>query len=450
MDNHPIPQDVTGFQFKLIGDMTIKQFAYVAAGAILAFVCFYAPVSAFIKLPVSIFFGLFGAALAFLPLEGRPVDAMMGYFIKALLTPNQYAYHKTGGSIALFTIPTISHSQSVASPISNYASTHPQNTTKALQLKQYLQTVQKHTSSPLDVKESLFLEHALQATPRTTSVPTMQPDQIIIPPQNPSLQPKNADEPLSPQEMQEEEAHLSLEAASIKYALNEAKEHEAKEKDAAKITSTHQQVLTLEDKLHSLLAQKEAIEKELNALKAASAPQNQQPVDAVPSQEHIVQSQPTNDVAENADAQLNPVTEVQQTAPVTPLARPAAPIPTPSPTVRKIPADMAKSIGLPRMPDVPNLIVGIVKDPRGNILQNILVEVKDKDGIPARAFRTNSLGQFASATPLSNGSYTIEFEDPKLQHKFDIVEIIAQGEIMLPLEIISHDEREELRKALFN
>ncbi|EKD47460.1 MAG: hypothetical protein ACD_66C00049G0001, partial [uncultured bacterium] len=28
MEQHPVPQNVTGFQFKLIGDITLKQFAY--------------------------------------------------------------------------------------------------------------------------------------------------------------------------------------------------------------------------------------------------------------------------------------------------------------------------------------------------------------------------------------------------------------------------------------
>lgn len=404
MDNHPIPQDVTGFQFKLIGDMTVKQFAYVAAGAVLAFVCFYAPITPFIKLPLGIFFGLIGVALAFLPLEGRPVDAMVSYFIKALITPNQYAYHKNGGSIALFTIPAASHAPSATTAS---ATGHTAiDEAKAAQLQQYLRSVQKHTDSPLDQKEQLFLQHALSTPVLATPVAPKAPTVTAPVPQMPANQPKKADAPLSPQEMEEQEATLALQASSVKYELNEAREHEAKERDVTKISTTHQQVVTLEQKLSQLLTQKEEIEKELALLKNTPA--------------------------------------------TTTIARQAAPAPTPSPTVRKIPADMAKSIGLPHMPEVPNLIVGIVKDPRGNILQNILVEVKDKDGIPARAFRTNSLGQFASATPLSNGSYTIEFEDPKGQHKFDVVGITAQGEIMLPLEIISHDEREDLRKELFS
>ena len=111
---------------------------------------------------------------------------------------------------------------------------------------------------------------------------------------------------------------------------------------------------------------------------------------------------------------------------------------------------MEKSIGLPIASQEPNLITGIVKDPRGNPLPNILVEVKDPEDNPVRAFKTNGLGQFAAATSLTNGKYIIAFEDPKGQNKFDTVEIEATGTPIMPLEIISVDPREELRRELFN
>jgi hypothetical protein len=83
-------------------------------------------------------------------------------------------------------------------------------------------------------------------------------------------------------------------------------------------------------------------------------------------------------------------------------------------------------------------------------LQNILVEIKDAQGNAVRAFKTNALGHFASATPLINGSYTISFEDPKGQNRFDTIAFVAKGEIILPIEAISIDQREELRRTLFN
>ena len=118
--------------------------------------------------------------------------------------------------------------------------------------------------------------------------------------------------------------------------------------------------------------------------------------------------------------------------------------------VKKIPADMASSVGIPSTPEAPNLITGIIKDSRGNPIPNILVEVKDLDANPVRAFKTNKLGKFASATSLSNGKYIISFEDPGEKHKFDDIEMDLVGDDVMPLEIISVDPREELRRELFN
>jgi hypothetical protein len=100
MENHPIPQDVTGFQFKLIGNMTVKQFAYLATGCIFAIILYYAPVFLLLKLFFIPLFAGSGAALAFLPIDGRPLDVMVSQLIKALVSPNQYVYRKVGTHFA--------------------------------------------------------------------------------------------------------------------------------------------------------------------------------------------------------------------------------------------------------------------------------------------------------------------------------------------------------------
>jgi hypothetical protein len=95
------------------------------------------------------------------------------------------------------------------------------------------------------------------------------------------------------------------------------------------------------------------------------------------------------------------------------------------------------------------LIVGVTKDPRGNALPGILVEIKDKENGPVRAFKTNEFGRFASATPLASGTYSIDFEDPKAQNKFEKMTIVLTGQIIPPIQAISIDTREELRRSLF-
>jgi hypothetical protein len=205
---------------------------------------------------------------------------------------------------------------------------------------------------------------------------------------------------------------LTKKETALVQELAVAKQVEASTHTPQELSLAHQKVQAMEKQVLEIHQQKEALEQELIRLKN----------------------------------QLS----VEQGA-TTPVPQPAVVVPKTDPQhVREVSQAGTKKVGLPHIPDTPNVVVGIVKDPRGNVLPNILVEVKDKDENPVRAFKTNPLGQFASATPLSTGMYTIELEDPKKQHTFNVIQITANNQIMLPIEIISQDAREELRKQLFN
>ncbi len=88
---------------------------------------------------------------------------------------------------------------------------------------------------------------------------------------------------------------------------------------------------------------------------------------------------------------------------------------------------------LPNTPTVPNVINGIVKDPKGLLLSTVVIIVKDSKGDPVRAFKTNKIGQFALSTPVPNGVYTLELE--KNGYEFDLIEVDVNGAIMQPIEI---------------
>lgn len=98
MDVHPIPQNVTSFQFKLVGDMTLKQFGYLAAGAGFAYLVFIAfshdyPIIAW---PILITSALLGVAFAFVPIESRPLDHWLAAFLKAVYSPTKKVWAKNG------------------------------------------------------------------------------------------------------------------------------------------------------------------------------------------------------------------------------------------------------------------------------------------------------------------------------------------------------------------
>ncbi|HXS14731.1 MAG TPA: PrgI family protein [Candidatus Saccharimonadales bacterium] len=379
MDNHPIPQDVTGFQFRLIGDMTLKQFAYLAAGVILAWICLALPVFFLIKFILVAIFAGSGALLAFIPIGGRPADSMLLFFLKALFSPSQFVYQQAGAQA----IP-------------------PQ-----IEEKEYVKQ-QKHEEKKAPEEKKNEKIH-FEAFPAAIAQTVLQdPPKAEKSSAAPVVAPLVAT-PVVQKQVDPDARVLSQEVKEVQQELEHAKEEEKTKEGTALEAGAHQKVAQLEDEMETILKQKQALEQQLLALEQRLA-QKQQNV-FTPS---TIKEEP------------------QETA-----------------HVRKVPANMGTVVGAPFTNDVPNLIIGVIKDARGNVLPNILIEVKDKDNNPVRAFKTNPLGQFASATPILNGVYTMTFEDPQNKQKFDAIEITANGEVMLPLEVISTDERENLRKELF-
>ena len=313
MENHPIPQDITSFQFKIIGNMTIRQFAYLATGSIIAWIFFSLPIFFAIKFFLVAFFILSGIFLAFIPVGGRPLDVMLSHFVKALFTPNQYIYQKTSGGMP----------------------------------------------------------------------PSMQQPIQTLPQKFPLAQ-------------EQAEADLQKEAALLEKELEAAKNNESSKQQTSQKDEAHKKTVLLEQQLQDVLLQKQQLEKQLTELTK-------------------------NLELHKQNTGIKPV--VKTTNPQAAKAPPAH--------------------------EAPNIITGIVKDPRGNIISNILIEVKDQEGNPVRAFKTNSLGQFASATPLANGTYTLIFEDPRNIHKFENIELTTKGEDIPLFTVTSTDPREDLRKDLF-
>ena len=86
-------------------------------------------------------------------------------------------------------------------------------------------------------------------------------------------------------------------------------------------------------------------------------------------------------------------------------------------------------------------------------MPGVLVTVRDKEGVPLRALKTNKLGQFAASTQLPNGTYIIEVEDPRNRYLFDRAQITLNGAVMPAIEIVAKSKRdinrEELSKQIF-
>jgi hypothetical protein len=411
--NHPIPQDITGFQFKLIGSMTIKQFAYLAGGFVFAWVFYILPIFFLVKLILVLGFAALGACLAFLPIEGRPLDLMLTNFIKAVFRPTQYVYEQTNITLDEKEMRNMRDFNKKRQTISEMSE---------IQLQNFLKTLPK-TTSIADKKEMVFFNNVnqYQSGAKTQTLPGYVPQHAFAnsaplpqPVQNlpplPKAEQKQPALPTPP--IQPPAANLQKTNDALEKQLREAKDKEIAQENVSsgEFLEAHQKVLEMQKNLNDMQLQKQQLEEKLTNLE----------------KQMTTQKQPI----------FSPTVATEQ--------------PQQTQFVRSIPQSMTKKVGLIAPPEFPNIISGIVKDPRGNPLSNILVEIKDAQGNAVRAFKTNALGQFVSATALGNGEYTIEFEDPREQNKFDAIGFKATGEIIMPIEVISVDTREELRRSLFN
>lgn len=305
---HAVPQNVTSFQFRLVGDMTLKQFGYLAAGMIIAYIAFIAilPSSPVIGIPIIGLSSLLGAAFAFFPIADRPLDHWVIAFFKAIYSPTK-AYWK-----------------SQTTPGRNF---DPQDPAFRNRLGLYISSLGVSTPAtpppPLEYKPNQLT----RIKPEVSSA-------------NPQLQ----------------------QMANYIRQLH------------AKITDSEQQLQKLKMAIY------------------------QQPTVATPAPTEIAVLTPPS---------VNPQVQVVE---------------PPKPT----PAQLT-------LTSFPNVINGIVTDTAGNYLEGVIISIHDKNGLPVRALKTNKLGQFAGATPLAVGTYTVTFEKDSLE--FETLQIELDGSVLVPLAV---------------
>jgi len=90
-------------------------------------------------------------------------------------------------------------------------------------------------------------------------------------------------------------------------------------------------------------------------------------------------------------------------------------------------------IPMPKVPTEPNIVVGMVTDQKGKIIENAIIEIQDIEGNPVRALRTNQLGQFRSVAALAKGGYVLLTEKEGFQ--FDIIKIKVEDKVIEPIKI---------------
>ncbi len=414
MENHPIPQDITGFKFRLIGSMTVKQFAYLLAAGIMSYIFYSADISIIIKIPFICFFAVAGLSLAFIPIDGRPMDKMILNFIKTIPRENQFIYRRKGISFLTQThaMPAITRAK-----VKEKAKIEEARAKKNILLSQLRKSFLKPDEIELDfinrikpfLEESVINKEFIYKEPQNKPKPTVQPVQKNVPQKT-----------FNTNEAPDKKTGISLPLQKTITSTTTAKNDKITPQLKATPPPPQQQTATIQPMINK------------NTVNLTT--ELQKKLDKQAQETEMLQKK-LMEMQRLKFGRIYKPTEIKEVEK--------------TPNVKIINQTSFKQAGFPMLPDIPNIILGIVKDPRGKVLQNIIVEVVNAHNIPVRAFKTNSLGQFISATPLPNGTYRVYFEDPLKLHEFDTVEVTLKGIIFSPLEIISVDAREKLRRDLF-
>lgn len=186
IQQHPVPQDISNYKFRLIGDMTIKQFAALGISIVLAVIIYSSPMPFFFKYPLSFFLLLLGVGTAFVPFQGRTLDVWIIAFIKSIYSPTQYIW-KHGQNTPLAAPDTSANPQTPVVPISAPASDASQTSpTENISLVQETETqTMSENTSPLEQTSNQDAPTVPQNTPTTPTsnpaVPEPQPTQTPTP-----------------------------------------------------------------------------------------------------------------------------------------------------------------------------------------------------------------------------------------------------------------------------
>ena len=87
----------------------------------------------------------------------------------------------------------------------------------------------------------------------------------------------------------------------------------------------------------------------------------------------------------------------------------------------------------PSPPIAINTITGQVMDQDRKIIEGVILEIKDSNGRPVRALKSNKAGHFIIVTPLQNGKYEVTIE--KDGFKFEPVSFDAIGNMIPAIAI---------------
>lgn len=383
MREHPIPQDLTGYRFHIIGNMTLKQFTEIAVGVVIGVILYNTNLVAVVKWPLILVSVGLGAMIAWVPFEERPLDHWFTTFFTVLYRPTKFFWRKKNEIPLPFLFKPRPDQVNVAEEVDLMPA-------RQARTKEYITTVE--LTQP---KEAWEDEEDQKIAQVLGHFDTVQVNEVVAK--------KTIHKPdlgVRVRELQDI-THTPETVTPVQVHFSPAPEPEPT--PAPESIPLANSVATDEVPL------------------ATSAPV------AIPVQAPVVPvimppNQPATVEPEVAAPASVVSADFMQTAPT--------PVPPQIPTETIV---TNNSLPFPTTPTQPNKLVGMVLDADHKILTDTIVEIKNLQGLVARAVKTNALGQFFITTPLESGSYIVSADKPGYQ--FTSQQLVLSGQIVPPLQI---------------
>lgn len=370
MEQHAVPQNISSYQFHLVGDMTLKQFLEIAGGVVVGVIFYATGLPSIIKWPLILISVGFGAALAFVPFEERPLEQWMFAFIRSIYSPTLFHWEKRDP-------------------------------------EKYFQDEAVATQGPAQAPTSVFSKIPFLAKLEDTETTYLSKISGLF---SPSL----------PQQQKTQEPTLLAETPQT-----------APQPTAPPLSQTTNIAASMTPRAGEILTMHGVTEEIIKPISTGTAKRDVQ----VPQTTMISLGQ-TDGSGKSARPHIF-VQEVQQGgADLTPTNVPQTLVPHETAAAVKVEAPQIKfstSVAPPYVPTIPNTISGQVMDSSGNVVEGVILEIKDDKGRAVRALRTNKTGSFLIVTPLTNGRYEIFADKEGLT--FNSTNFDADGQIIQPIAI---------------
>lgn len=185
MQAHPVPQNIMQVEFQLVGNLTLRQFGYLAIAGVLAWIIFISPLLSFVRIPLAIAMALFGAALAFLPVNDMRLEKWIIAFFQAIYSPTRRVWRKEVENIDFLT-------DKFTSLVARPALIHTTRANNRARLDLYLNTTRTQVKNNLDQFEERklhTLDFAVEAPASLTISPNLAPEEL------PALTPPSEEAP---------------------------------------------------------------------------------------------------------------------------------------------------------------------------------------------------------------------------------------------------------------